>query len=442
MKKEKKGTRLEWVLGMTWLRSRNVKGTGDKATIAWTAWAAMTGTALGVAAMVVSLAVMNGYRSNLVRVMASAFPHLSVEWDGKASPEQSQQREEKLREWLESGYKVRDVSRYISKETVLSGPRGISGVLMRGLNASEIADDKALLKLIDTESASQGAGGSQEATGQFALKLGETAADGTKQIWFSRSIGSRLGVKLGEQIKVLDVQSRDQWLPSPNPLRLRVTGWLDTGVSAFDDLVVVVELSTLRALFPSDTSGAGLGLKLEKPLRSNGAAQLLRDRLIYQSAYVYSWLESNQQLFKLIKIQKVALFLVLFLIVAVALFGMTGTLSMLVSDKKREIAVLSALGISSQKIQRAFIFQGLLIGSSGLILGMGVGLAICGSFSRLTSLKLPPGIYPGSDQVPILLLWQDCLGVALAVMIASILGAYLPAKQAAATDIIQVIHSQ
>ena len=250
-------------------------------------------------------------------------------------------------------------------------------------------------------------------------------------------------MRLGDRIKVLDIQRKNPWLPSTNALQLQLVGWLDTGVSAFDEWVAVVALSTLKALFPLHQQPPDIGLQFAHPLQAKQAAQWLRFQLAdnNHSANVFSWLENNQSLFTIIQIQKVALFFILFLIVAVALFGMAAALSMLVRDKQREIAILSSLGTPSHKIQQTFLIQGACIGISGLLLGILLGLAFCWALGNWAAFNLPPGIYPGSSQVPVLISWWDFLGVSLAVLTASLLGAWLPAKQAAAIQPVDILRS-
>ncbi len=148
--------------------------------------------------------------------------------------------------------------------------------------------------------------------------------------------------------------------------------------------------------------------------------------------YVFSWLEDNQGLFGMIQLQSWMLFFVLLLIVILALFGMISGLVMMVAEKTREITILKSLGVPNRSIHRIFVVQGYLIALAGTALGLGIGLGACWALDTFPLFTIPPGVYPGSDRVPVLVNWMDLLLVVGATMAACLAATYIPARKAAA----------
>jgi lipoprotein-releasing system permease protein len=148
------------------------------------------------------------------------------------------------------------------------------------------------------------------------------------------------------------------------------------------------------------------------------------------SVFVYSWVEENKGLFQVIQYQKVALFLVLMLIVLLAFFGMTGALVMLVAEKMREITILVSLGARKHSILMIFVVQGLLIGIAGTGIGMGLGLTTCWILDTFPVFEIPPGVYPGSDRVPVLVSKVDVGIIGVATFFTCLAATLFPAIKA------------
>ncbi len=185
-------------------------------------------------------------------------------------------------------------------------------------------------------------------------------------------------------------------------------------------------------MLPEAALEYSLGLRLARPLQAVEVAAELRraSPLAGERFYVYSWLESNKGLFQVIQVQKTMLFLVLMLIVVLAFFGMIGALMMLVTEKTREIAILRALGATAGGIRRVFLTQGILVGVVGTVAGLAVGLGIVWVLDTFPVVEIPPGVYPGSDRIPVRIDWRDLLLVAGGTMVVCLAATVYPATRA------------
>ena len=170
------------------------------------------------------------------------------------------------------------------------------------------------------------------------------------------------------------------------------------------------------------------------PLQAGQAAEVLRNesKIGDEFFYVYSWIEANQGIFQVLRLQKVMLYLVLMLIVIIASFGMISALTLLVVEKSKEIAILNSLGLPARSIRLMFLLQGVFIGALGTVLGLGLGLLVSYVLDTFPLIEIPPGVYPGSDRVPVLVAWQDLLWVVGGTMAVCLCATLFPAHKAVA----------
>ncbi|HKI98560.1 MAG TPA: ABC transporter permease [bacterium] len=423
--------RFELAVSLRYFRSRRGEG-----AVSFITWIAIGGVMLGVAALVVAMSVMNGYETNLVRAMAGALPHISLhEMMPDALPPL-----DKLKPELEDHLHPKVISPYVLHETLLAGPQsgvgGVQGVLVRAIDPEAETHVPGLLAFLDDGSPDWSALTAPERERRakaLMLRLQEHLAPGVAPVLLSRTLAAKLGAKLGDRLVPLRFpQAGEGFSPHPIATRLQIIGYLTTGIEAFDELVVMMDIGQVNAIFPGEPLPRSIGMRLQDPLQAGAAAQWLRDRMQQQhrAVFVYSWLESNRGLFQVIRVQKTMLFLVLLLIVLLAFFGMIGALVMLVGEKTREITILKSLGARERTISRIFVMQGLLIGLVGTLLGVLLGLAVCWVLATFPVFEIPPGVYPGSDRVPVRVDVLDMLWVVGATLVICLGATLFPARKA------------
>jgi len=424
--------RFEWAVSLRYFRSPRAEG-----AISLITWIAVLGVTLGVAALVVAMAVMNGYQANLVRAMAASLPHVSV----YPAQEGGFRAEARLEALLREQVRPQSIAPFSMQQAMVKPAEGragmVRGVMLRGIDPDVERDIPEFLALLDDGAPGwEGLAPAERAGRARALlaRLEQPAGDAVP-VLVSRVLAEKLGVGLGRRLVPLEFpKAHEGFSPVPRPVPLEVVGHFETGIMAFDELVLLLHMRDLPRVTGSPPQERGLGLRLAEPLEAGATAALLRQLTPPgdDAFQVYSWLESNKGLFQVIRVQKVMLFLVLMLIVVIAFFGMISALIMLVSEKTREIAILKSLGARARSIRGIFVAQGLVIGAAGTALGVGLGLAVCWVLGTFPVIDIPHGVYPGSDRVPVLVAWSDVLWVIGGTMAVCLGAAIYPAQKAMA----------
>jgi lipoprotein-releasing system permease protein len=429
--------KLEWAICLRYLRAAWRGGPLSFITLV-----AGFGVALGVAALVVAMAVMNGYQANLLQAMSGALPHVSV-YPGR---EPAFRDIAALKRSLVEAVHPRTVARYASLDALLrraDAPAApMQALTLRGIEPEVEAGETSFLAYLDDGSPAWKTLPAAERLRQAARllrRLDEVQKDGSVPVLISRSLATRLGVGIGSPVSPLEFPRAGGFVPLPLSKRLVVIGLFETGILAFDEAVALTGLRALERFAPPGRLEVSLGLRLERPLAASVAASVLRSLGLPngEDIHVFSWLESNKGLFQVILLQKTMLFLVLMLIVLIASFGMISALVMLVSEKTREIAILKALGARERTVRRVFLLQGVLIGVVGLVGGLALGLVLCWGLDSFALFTIPPGVYPGSDRIPVLVALTDLLWVVLGTLLIAFGATQFPAFKAMRLKVVE-----
>ena len=425
--------RIELAISLRYLRSPRSDG-----AISFITWIALVGVMLGVGALVVAMAIMNGYQANLVQAMAGSLPHVAVN-PLKASGLEDQQQ---LLETLGQSVPVVAASPFVMRETLVKAAKGtsgaIQGVMLRGIATEQEAKVSNFVTFVDDGSPGWKKLPAEERQRRAEALLRDFSTQGGRKaapVLLSRLLAGKLGVGLGERLTLMKFPEPGAgFSPQRVPRELVVAGFFETGLTVFDELMLVTHIDFVPELLPDPRVGASLGIRLKDPMSAGRAADVLRDqsKIGDEFFYVYSWIESNQGIFQVLRLQKVMLFLVLMLIVIIAFFGMVSSLTMLVVEKTKEIAILKSLGVSERSIRLMFMLQGLFIGAMGTVLGVGLGLGVSFVLDTFPLIEIPPGVYPGTDRIPVLVAWQDVLWVVGGTMAVCLGATLVPAHKAVA----------
>ena len=425
--------RIELAISLRYLRAPRAG-----ATLSYLTAIALVGVALGVAALVVAMAVMNGYQANLIRAMAGSLPHLSLYPIKKGGFRDAQE----LISDLKSRYRPVSVSRFAMQEGLVQGPGGVAGsihgVMLRGVDPAVEGTVEEFLSLVHGDDAEWEALTPPQRIArsrQLVEGLAAEPAPGVFPVLLSRTLAENLGVKPGDRLVPMRFPKEGAgFSPQPAPQQLQMAGYFDSGIPVFDELVLLTHLDHVAMVFPDRPVEVGVGVRLADPLEvTRVAAELRRGPLAdAHSFYVYSWLESNRGLFQVIRFQKVMLYVAMMAIVVIAFFGMISTLTVLVSEKAKEIAVLKSLGATDRTILAVFFIQGALIGLVGTALGVGLGLLVGAGLDAFPLIEIPPGVYPGTDKIPVLVSATDLLLVVGGALTVCMAAPILPARQAMA----------
>jgi len=219
--------------------------------------------------------------------------------------------------------------------------------------------------------------------------------------------------------------------------RYEVTGTFDTGMFEYDNSYVALDRRTAQRFAGLDTAVTGIEVRLADPWKARDFALQLEAQLGYPYRAL-DWQSQNASLFSALKLEKLAMAVVVFLICVVAAFNVVGTLTMVVRDKTREIGILIAMGLPRPSIRRVFLTQGVLIGLTGTSLGVVFGLVMGGMVNRGHWIPIDPSIY-FIDHLPVHTQPLDLLLVMGASLVVAALAPLYPSAQAARLDPVAAI---
>jgi lipoprotein-releasing system permease protein len=333
-------------LAMRYLRER-----GSNPFASFVTTASVAGVALGVAALIVVLAVMNGTETETRGRLVSIAGHASVSSDTALTGDW-----QPLRADLEQFPGIAAAAPFIELEAMISTGRSLEGALLIGIDPA-------------TEDAVSGVAGK--------LREGDLAALAAQErgMLLGRALALRLGVQTDDAVTVM-VPRRTAGGAMRTGLReFTVAGIFEFGLAEYDGLRALVTLDDAGVLAGSGTQ-AGIRVRMNDIF---AAGEVIRSWAATQTdpaISVRDWTQDNATFFRAVRIEKIMMTLLLSLIVAVAAFNIVATLVMIVTDKRAGIAIMRTYGFTRRTIMAAFALQGLIVGWIGVLVGVGMGVLL------------------------------------------------------------------
>lgn len=379
----------------------------------------MIGIALGVAALIIVLSVMNGFQKDLRTRILGVASHLEItgsnntleNWPSIA--ELSLNREHVLAS-----------APYITAQAMLSYGQGVQGAIIRGvLPAAEdkVADLGKSMKVGNLKDLR---------AGEFGIVLGADLA-------------YNLGAQMGDKVVVMAPQG--QFTPAgvvPRLKQFTVVGLFSSGMQEYDAGLALIHMDDAAKLYRMENKVSGVRLKLDDLfIAPNMAASISKDlnRSSNPSGayYVTDWTQQHANFFKAVQMEKRVMFIILTLIVAVAAFNIVSTLVMAVTDKRADIAIMRTFGASPASIMVIFIVQGALIGVIGTLIGAAFGVIVALNIDVIIPFIeglfhiqfLSKDVYQISE-VPSDLIWSDVFTIVTVSFILSLLATLYPSWRA------------
>lgn len=384
--------------------------------ISFISMTSMVGIALGVAALIVVLSVMNGFQQELRSRILGVASHLQI-----TGPDNQ------LSDWQFIAGRIKDEAHvqaaapYIMAQGMLSYGQAVQGAIVRGVMPAEedqVAEIGAHMR----------AGSLSDLhAGEFGIVLGAELAQS-------------LGVLVGDKVVLMAPQG--QFTPTgivPRIKQFRVVGLFQMGMYEYDAGLALIHMDDASVLYRMGDKVSGLRLKLDDlflaPSISNQLTTKLSDIGHY---FVSDWTQQHANFFRAVQMEKRVMFIILALIVAVAAFNIVSTLVMAVTDKRADIAIMRTFGASPRSIMQIFIVQGALIGVIGTVVGAVIGIivalnidVIVPAIERLFNTQfLAKDVYYISD-LPSQLLWSDVSMIILLSFALSLLATLYPSWRAA-----------
>ena len=403
---------LELFIGQRYTHSRR-----RNRFISFISFASMLGIMLGVMVLITILSIMNGFEKELRSRILGVVAHVTVSGtDGKLSGWAQQY------DRLAAEPHVVGAAPYIQKQVVLANGNLLRGVLLQGIHPDY-----------------------QDKVSEQGFHLVEGSFSDLK----SREYGIVLGAGLANALQVIPgdkvtvVVPQVQVTPAgvlPRLRRFTVVGIHEFGMQEFDSMTAFVHIDDAARLFRMHTEGqvSGIRLKLDDLFAAQSLAYDLQQQLGKQFE-VADWSKEHGNFFRAVKTEKIAMSLILFLVVAVALFNLVASLVMAVNDKQSDIAILRTFGMEPQRVMRIFMIQGSIIGIFGTVVGVGLGVLLSLNIETLVpaientfGFKVFPADVFFISEVPSDLHWDDVALIAGAALVFSVLATLYPARRAAA----------
>lgn len=323
--------------------------------VSFIAASSMAGIALGVAALIVVMSVMNGFQRDVRDRMLSVLPHIELYFNG-VPPATTLKHWHNIASQALSNKSVQGAAPFVAAQAMVGRNQTLTGAQVRGIdpNYEDQVSDLA-------EQMIKG-GLASLVAGKFHIVLGNDLA-------------LNLRAKVGDTVMLLAPQGNIS--PAGFTPRMRqfiVSGVFSSGHYEYDSSLAFIHVNDAAVMF-RDTGSSGVRLRIDNMHKAQLVTQELRQSLP-DGIYAQDWTENNKTWFAAVQTEKRMMFLILTLIVAIAAFNLLSSLVMAVKDKRSDIAILRTLGASSREVARIFLVQGAVIGVIGTAVGVGMGALV------------------------------------------------------------------
>jgi lipoprotein-releasing system permease protein len=372
---------------------------------------------VGVMSRIVVLSVMNGFRDDLMSKILGVNSHVLVLNYGGAFKDY-----EKVGKKVEEVEDVLASTPFIYSQGMINSLGNVSMAVIRGL------DPRSVVNVLDIESMIK--------TGSLASIDG--SADGLPGIIIGNELSRKVKAHPGDTLIVVSPEGKST--PSgrvPKTKKYRVAAIFDSGMYDYDSSMAFISLKESQDLLELGDRVTGLEIKVKDVYKADTVAQAIQEKLGYPY-WTRDWKLTNRNLFAMLSLQKTTLFVILSMIVLVGALSIIGTLVMVVMEKKKDIAILRAMGTSSRSIMSIFILQGVLVGVVGTLSGLLSGLGICFLLEKYQFITLPADVYYISA-LSVQIELVDIFSVALSALIICFFATLYPSWRASRLNPVDAI---
>ncbi len=365
------------------------------------------GVAVGVMVLVIALSLTNGFISELLKTTLRATPHISLLSYAPFADD------EELLNKIAKHPEVVAVAPFITTEALIArranSQLGIKGY--QGYTKIMGIDPRLEPKVLDSLSI-------------IARQADALAED--RGIVLGNSLAAQMNVYNGDEVLIQNINSKRQ--------KFNVAGSFRVGNELIDSLISFTSIPTLQDFMGEEGKISGYHIKLKDPEK---ASEIGLELATKTGLYSQSWQNIFSGLIEQLRLQKALIAVVVFLIIIVASIGIANILILTVAEKTEEIAILRAMGASQRQILTVFTLEGALLGVSGTVLGIVLGLLVSLYF-KIKPFPLPGDLY-FITQLPVQIQIKDFLQVSLLSIITSVLAGFIPAKRAASLNPVEIL---
>jgi len=416
----------EIFIGLRYLRAKRRHRTISLNTVV-----SVAGITLGVAALIGTLGIMTGFKEDLQAKILGTTSHIVVHdrtKDGMVGYDDLASRVEQVPHVLAA-------TPFVFRQVLLTSQAAVQGIVLRGIDQRRERRVTELAKNVKS--------GSLEDLDLPAAPIGEVPAvpeSGPAPeprhpgIILGKELAMRLGTFVGDQVNVVSpvgpASSLGTLTMTPKIRTFTVVAVFESGMYEYDSSLAYISLAEAQAFFNMGAAVTGIEVKVDNIFMASEIARSIEQALGFPY-WARDWMQLNKNLFSALKLEKVMMFLLLVLITIVASFNIVSTLTMIVTEKQREIAILKAMGATRQAIMRIFMLNGLIIGLTGTAIGVPLGYAFLWLIQ--TYWTFDPTVYYISH-VPVHIQALDVLLVSFSAILISFVATLYPSWQAAKLD--------
>ena len=373
----------------------------------FTTLVAIGGIGLGVAALIITLSIMNGFQGDIREKILGTQAHILILARGQGLFNSSKEILDKITNLSE----VIAGSPFTYGQTLLHTGNRAQGAVVKGILPEEEKKVSNIFKQIEQ--------GSWD-------KLNSSE----QNIILGKELARNLGVSLGERIFLISTPGSNlagSFFPKME--KFSVSGIFESGMYEYDNSLVYVSLRNAQKIFGLDNNEiTGYQLKIKNVYQADRLTNKL-EKMLGSSFWVRPWTSLNRNLFSALKLEKIMMFIVLTLIVLVATFNIFSTLTLMTMEKIKDIAILQAVGARRKSILRIFLYEGLSIGILGIFSGGVLGVILSKLLDKYQFIKLPADVYY-INTIPVKIATSDLLIVTFAAILISLISTLYPAYKA------------
>ena len=410
----------ELFIGLRYLKAKR-----KKTFISIITFISAMGVAVGVMALIIVLSVMTGFENDLREKIVGVNAHLVVLEIGKG-----------MKNYNEVAGRIKTISgvagttAFTYNQAMLSSRGGVMGVVVRGLDIKTAGDVTVLPRKMKE--------GNLEGLRLPIRELYDTPEMLLPGIVIGRELAKNLGISIGDEVNLVSPLGTMTVMGAvPRMVRFKVVGIFEFGMYEYDSSIAFISIENSQKFFRLDDLVTGIEVRIDNIYRAKEIGDRIQN-MLGAPFWTRTWMEMNKNLFSALKLEKVAMFVILVLIIMVAAFNIVSTLIMVVMEKAKDIAVLKSMGATSGGIMRIFMVEGLVIGIAGTITGIMGGVAGCMLLKKYQFIKLPSDVYYIST-LPVMM--DPFLIGIIAVSAVSItfLATLYPSWQASRLDPVEII---
>jgi len=390
------------------LAIRYLKAKRKQAFISVITVISVIGVMMGVMALIVVLSVMNGFREDLMGKILGVNSHLVVlSYEGAFLDYDRIARDTSTVEGVAAA------TPFIYSQVMVNSQGSVSGSVLRGIDTSTAGKVIAIDRMIKRGS----------------LQSLDSLHDGLPGIIVGKELARMLAVQPGDPVTVVSPMGKLTPVGRvPQNRKFKITAIFESGMYEYDATMVYMSLKEAQDFLGLDNRATGVEVRVADVYKADQIAGAVTKKLGYPY-WAKDWKQMNRSLVSALKLEKIAMFVILIMIVLVGALNIISTLVMVVMEKNRDVAILRAMGATQKSIMAVFMVQGVLVGVVGTLVGLGAGLGLCHLLAKYKFIELPSDVYYIST-LPVRVEMLDVVLVIAAALVISFLATLYPSRHA------------